>query len=50
MTIYSQRDWIAAMKNDDAVKLTKTTAENHFKFFQTYNKGQPDYDMFLQVD
>lgn len=39
--------WRALMKNDNAVKQSFVTGENHAKYMITRREGMPDYDMLV---
>jgi len=46
--ILCQMNWIGAMKEDDAVKESFISPENHSKYLKGHLAGNPDYDMELK--
>lgn len=42
-----QAKWSEVMKQDDAVKESYISPENHTKYLQSHLAGQPDYEMEL---
>jgi hypothetical protein len=43
-----QHEWVKSMKEDEAVKVTYITPENHAKFISAYKAGSPNYDILVK--